>query len=148
MRSYGGASNDYGGARYSAMNTGERQFADPITGNYDPEAAARAYRDALRELSQMRQSMTGENAESTKELQALIQEMQRLDPRRFPGNPELIDRMLTTVVPSIEQLELQLRRQSEDKQLGDVRSGASDKVPQGYSDAVAEYFRKLSKGKN
>jgi hypothetical protein len=27
-----------------------------------------------------------------------------------------------------------------------VRSGATDKVPAGFTDAVAEYFRKLSKG--
>ena len=148
VRSHGGGSNDYGGARYSAMDTGDRQFADPTTGAYDSEAAARAYRDALRELSQLRQSLPGENAESARDLQSLIQEMQRLDPRRFPGNPELINRMLTTVIPSMEQLELQLRRQSGDKQSGDVRTGASDKVPPGYAGAVAEYFRKLSQGKN
>jgi len=30
---------------------------------------------------------------------------------------------------------------------GSVRSPAGERVPQGYQDAVADYFRKLSKGK-
>jgi hypothetical protein len=30
---------------------------------------------------------------------------------------------------------------------GSVRSPTGERVPQGYQDAVADYFRKLSKGK-
>jgi hypothetical protein len=33
------------------------------------------------------------------------------------------------------------------QQSGQVRSAGSDKVPAGYADAVADYFRKLSKSK-
>jgi len=39
------------------------------------------------------------------------------------------------------------RRKLEEQNGGQVRSGASDRVPPGYGEAVAEYFRKLSKGK-
>ena len=46
----------------------------------------------------------------------------------------------------IEQIELQLRRLLDD-QAGGVRSGSAEPVPPGYSDAVAEYFRRLSKEK-
>ena len=51
------------------------------------------------------------------------------------------------VLPNLEALEVQMRREA-DKQSGDqVRSGSTDRVPPGFTDAVAEYFRKLSKGK-
>ena len=82
-----------------------------------------------------------------KDIEALIREMQQLDPRAFPGNPVLMERLNAQIIPHIEQIELQLRRAMEEKQSGQVKSGAAERVPAGYADAVAEYFRKLSKGK-
>ena len=63
------------------------------------------------------------------------------------GSPLLDDRIKNQLLGEIEQIELQLRRLVEDKQGGNVRSGASQPVPPGYANAVAEYFRKLSKDK-
>jgi hypothetical protein len=48
---------------------------------------------------------------------------------------------------ALERLEMLLRRKLEEKQAGQVRSGAGDRVPDGYSEAVADYFRRLSKNK-
>lgn len=130
------------------MNRGDREVAGPIrSGQFDAEAASRAYRDSLRELAQVRQALGGENPETARDVQALIQEMQGLDPRKFPGNPEMVERLRTQVLPSLEQLELQLRRQVEGRESGEAGAAASDRVPNGYADAVAEYFRKLSRGK-
>jgi hypothetical protein len=47
----------------------------------------------------------------------------------------------------MEQVEMLLRRKVDQSDNGSVRSAAGETVPQGYGDAVAEYFRKLSKGK-
>jgi hypothetical protein len=58
----------------------------------------------------------------------------------------LLELMRTQVLPNIEQLELQLRRKLEGKD-GEARTTAVERVPQGYGDAVAEYFRRLSKTK-
>jgi hypothetical protein len=44
----------------------------------------------------------------------------------------------------VDKLELQLRRELDDKEPGQIRSGDSLRVPSGYKDAVAEYFRRLS----
>jgi hypothetical protein len=85
------------------------------------------------------------NPELARDVQELIRELERLDPKRFPGNPELIERLRTQVLPSLEQLELQLRRTLEGDQAGQVRSGASEPIPTGYAAAVAEYCRRLSK---
>jgi hypothetical protein len=73
--------------------------------------------------------------------------MQRIDPSRFPGNPGLLEQLRSQILPNMEQLEIQLRRKLEEKQGGQVRTAAGDQIPSGYADAVAEYFRKLSKGK-
>lgn len=131
---------------FSAMNRGDLRppegFAEPQPGN--PSAWDRAWRESLRDLSQIRQALQ-ESPEVARQVQELIREIERLDPKRFPGNPELVERLRTQVLPNLEQLELQLRRKLEGDQGGQVRSGASEPVPAGYADAVAEYFRRLSK---
>ncbi len=48
---------------------------------------------------------------------------------------------------ALDRLEAMLRRKLEEKQSGQARTGASDRVPEGYSQAVADYFRRLSKNK-
>jgi len=50
------------------------------------------------------------------------------------------------ILPNLESLEVKLRRQVEEQGGGQVKSGATDKVPPGFSRDVEEYFRKLSKG--
>ena len=54
--------------------------------------------------------------------------------------------MRSELLPNIEQLELQLRRKLEGEQGGQVRSSNTERVPAGYGEAIAEYFRRLSKG--
>jgi hypothetical protein len=130
------------------MNSGER-MPPPGGGAVregDMSGLERVYREGMRDLSQLRQAVQ-DNPELARDIQDLIREMQRLDPKRFPGNPELVERLVSQVMPGIEQLELQLRRKLEEKQSGQVRTGAAEVVPPGYADAVAEYFRRLSKTK-
>jgi len=107
----------------------------------DPE---RVYQQGLGELNQLRQSVAND-PETLREVQELIREMQRLDPSRFPGNPALVEQLHTQVLSDVNKLELQLRRQQDDKQSGQIRSSDPLPMPSGYQDAVAEYFRRLSK---
>jgi hypothetical protein len=110
------------------------------------EAADRLYREGLRDLSRLRHALEGEQ-ELERDVQDLIRDMQRIDPKQFPGNPELIEQLYGQVLAGIEQVELQLRRRMDDQEAGNVRSSAAQPVPPGYSDAVADYFRRLSRGK-
>lgn len=141
---YGGGSGPL--RSFSAMNTGER--LPPETGLQPPAADFRAleqaYREGLRDLAALRQSMR-DHPELATDLQELIRQMQRLDPKRFPGNPALVEQLRTQLVPTLEHVELRLRRQLEDSGEGQVRSGLARPVPPGYADAVAEYYRKLSR---
>ena len=53
--------------------------------------------------------------------------------------------VMAQVLSDVDKLELRLQRSANDKQSGQVRSSDTDTVPAGYQDAVAEYFRRLSK---
>lgn len=135
-----------GGSRFGGGSTGgyyDRPYAMPG----DPE---RMYRDTMRDLSQIQQILKDNpdlSREMSGDLQQLMRDMQKFDPKAFMGNPALIEAMRAQILPNLQNLELQLRRKLEEKNGGDVRSGATERIPQGYTEAVADYFRRLSKGK-
>ena len=67
--------------------------------------------------------------------------------QRFPlAGPELDARIQREILPSLEQVELRLRRKLDESQAG-ARNPASDRIPAGYADKVADYFRRLSRAK-
>jgi hypothetical protein len=107
----------------------------------DPE---RVYQQTLNGLDELRQSVQ-DAPEIAREVQNLIRQMQGLDPRRFPGNPALLEQLHAQILTQIDNLELQLRRKLDDKSSGQTRSTVPTTIPSGYQDAVAEYFRRLSK---
>jgi hypothetical protein len=108
--------------------------------------------DTQREIDQGLNLLNGVRAvvqdspEGRRELQALIDQMRNLDPSRFPGNPGLVEQMHQQLLSSVDALELQLRRQLDEKQGGTIRNTDPAKIPAGYQDSVAEYYRKLSSG--
>lgn len=107
--------------------------------------ANRAWREGMQSLNELRAS-AGESPETQREIDAMIREMQKLDPNKFEGNPALLEQIRTQFLPSLEQLELKLRRELEGQQTGNVRSGVQERIPAGYADQVADYFRRLSRG--
>lgn len=148
QRTQGGGDRD--GFRqhgYSALNDGGLRAPGGALPAEMQRGLESAYREGLRDLNEVRRALSAEDGETAKEVGDLIRQMQSLDPARFPGNPALLEQMRAQLLPNLEQLEIQLRRQIEEKQGGQVRTGTSAPVPAGYADAVAEYFRKLSKGK-
>jgi hypothetical protein len=99
----------------------------------------------LGELSQLRQMAKGDPA-AEKQIQDLVQEMQKLDPSRFKGNPAMVEELHTRMLNDVDKLELQLRSDPNEPQTGQVRTATPPSVPAGYEDAVAEYYRRLGKG--
>jgi hypothetical protein len=108
----------------------------------DPNRAAR---DIGRQLSELKTQFK-DSPEISKQIAELEREIQKLTIGEIAA-PEMEERLRRTVLPNLQALEVQLRRQIEEQGGGQVRSGATDKVPPGYSDAVADYFRRLSKNK-
>jgi hypothetical protein len=137
-----------GGPVYGGMNTGNNvynygQLPSPPSGYANP-VPEQAYRDSMAQLDQLRQSVK-DDPDALRQVQDLIREMQRLDPSRFPGNPAMVEELHNRVLGDVDKLELQLRRATDAKQSGQVHSTDSQPVPAGYEDAVADYFRRLSK---
>jgi hypothetical protein len=137
----------YGGPVYGAMNTGNNryygQLPSPPSADTAPIPPERAYRESLAELDRLRQAVK-DDPESLRQVQELIREMQGLDPSRFPGNPAIVEQLRSQVLSDVDKLELQLRRDSEGKQAGEVRNSESLPIPPGYEEAVAAYYRRLS----
>jgi hypothetical protein len=147
------------------INAGNR-YGGPNGGGYDPRLGlgrfnqqgaydlpdqmlgvnpAQIARDAVRELSELRTQFK-DDPDVLKQITDLEREVERLETGDTAG-PELQQRLNRAILPNLETLEVQLRREADEKGNGQVRSGSTDKVPEGYTSAVAEYFRKLSKGK-
>jgi len=136
------------GTVWGNINTGNNTYGpggrqpqyDTPSGN--PADTERTFEQELRELNQLRQMVKGD-PEAAKTAEDITRQMQRLDPSRFPGNPEMVEQMHRELLSSINQLELQVER----KAIGPLesRTGKPGAVPEGYQDAVAEYYRQLSK---
>jgi hypothetical protein len=138
-RQYGGQfGRDYQYGRFAP----EGIYETPTGGVWDPQ---RAVQDARRALNDMRQQYK-DNPDVARQIGDVEREISRLQVGDI-SSQELQNRLNREVLPNLEALELQLRKQAEQADGDQVRSGTTDKVPPGYVDAVAEYFRKLSKAK-
>jgi hypothetical protein len=137
----GGPTRQYGsGLRYGRFMP-EGVYDAPLDRPLDPNEAIR---NAARDLNEMRQ-LFKDNPDIQKEITDLEHEVQKLTVGEI-ATAELQRRLNREVLPNLQALEVKLRRQVEEQGGGQVRSGATDKVPAGFSAAVEEYFRKLSKG--
>jgi len=141
-----GGNRDHNG--FGAYDTGNThisgQAVAPQQGP-NPADAQGEINQGLNLLNQVR-AVVQDSPEARQELQSLIDQMRNLDPSRFPGNPALVEQMHQQLVSGVDALELQLRRQLEENRGGTIRNTDPTKVPAGYRDSVAEYYRRLSGG--
>jgi hypothetical protein len=155
-REGGNLRNGAAGGNYSGRWDGDRFYGGYDPGGYTtPQGTERkevpitqadierAYQEAIRDLNELRQTVRGDPG-PLGDIQDLLREISHLDSRRFPGNPAMIEQLHAQVLTSVDKLELQIRREMDDKQKGQVRTGDALRVPDGYQDSVAKYFRELS----
>jgi len=118
----------------------------PHNGRFDGLAPLppleQGYRESLRDLNQLRDFVRSHPELSDDYLQL----MHALNPAA-QNDAELSGRIGREVLPEMERLELEVRRKLDEKNADQVRSAGAETIPQGYSDAIADYFRKLSKSK-
>jgi hypothetical protein len=132
---------DTGGQRYAAAGKG---IDNPDVGALHGDTQ-QTIDQGLKELNQLR-TLAKNDPAALKEIDDLVKSMQKLDPSRFPGNPAMVEKLHTQVLNDVDKLELQLRRNTDDLQPGQVRTSKPQTIPPGYEDAVAEYYRRLGKG--
>jgi hypothetical protein len=135
------------GPLYGDLDTGNTRIqgraVSPQQGP-NPADNMSAINQGLDLLNQVRGAVE-DSPEAKEKLQTLVDEMRNLDPKRFPGNPALVEQMHQQLLSGLDALELELR-QKLDESRGTIRNADPTKVPDGYRDAVAEYNRKLSTG--
>jgi hypothetical protein len=145
-RSGGGAV----GTAWNNINTGNNHFdrsGRPAGPDNSPVPAdpERTFQQGMAELNQLHHLAKNDPA-ALKQVEELAKAMQRLDPRRFPGNPLMVEQLHTEVLAGVDRLELQLRHDSDGQVPGEVRTTKESAIPPGYEEAVADYYRRLSKG--
>ena len=122
----------------------EGSAADAAPAGAPSADSAPIYAEGMKELDRLRRSV-GDDPEARRQVDDLIRSMQRLDPKRFPGNPAMVDELYARVVSGVDKLELQLRHVPDGGEPAEVRSDNPSPIPSGYQAAVAEYFRRLSR---
>jgi hypothetical protein len=141
----GGLGNRNGNV-YGGMDTGNTRITGravaPQQGP-NPGDTQREIDQGLDLLNRVRAAVQ-DNPEARQELQTMIEQMRNLDPSRFPGNPGLTEQMHQQLLSELDALELQLRHKLDQSQGGTIRNADPTKIPAGYQDSVAEYYRKLS----
>ena len=99
---------------------------------------------ATRELNDMRQ-MFKDNPDLTRQLGDVEREISRLAVGDI-SSAELQNRLNREVLPNLESLEVQLRRQVEQQNGVQVRSGSTDKVPAGYASGGGGVLPEIEQG--
>jgi hypothetical protein len=105
-------------------------------GDFDPDAI----RDSLRQLDGVRQRFGDRSDPNWKDIGSVIRELEQINMAQ-PGL--LAARLNQELLPALERLEIEVKRQA-DQEGNAARSAKPENAPEGYRDAVAEYFRKLS----
>ena len=134
------------GRMLGAYDTGNTRIAGKAVAPQqgpNPADTQRQIDQGLNLLNRLRAAVA-DSPEARQQLQSLIDQMRNLDPSRFPGNPALVEQMHQQLVSEVDALELQLRRQLDENHGGTIRNTDPAKVPDGYRDSVAEYYRRLS----
>lgn len=139
---YGIGRDIYGPGTWYGRFVPDGIYRNPEDRPVDPQ---RTLSDAARGLVDLRNQFK-DDPDMMRQITDVEREISRLQVGDI-SSQELQNRLNREILPNLEALELQLRKQAEQDNGDQVRSAASDKVPAGYMDAVAEYFRKLSKGK-
>jgi hypothetical protein len=141
--------NGGGGGRgtvFGGVNTGNNTYAGGGAGvgakgtSDNPADTERNFQQSLRQLQALR-GMVQNDPQAQKDLAELTRQMQNLDPKRFPGNPAMVEQMHSEVLRTVDRLELELQRSGETA----AHTGTPQTIPAGYSDSVADYYRRLSK---
>jgi len=153
--------NQFGGTNGGAYGIGPggaRGWYDPRRGVWDPrnrgiwqnpdnlQQARDQLTDASRDLLTLGSRLRDQGV-SDEELKAIRELGEALRAGlNVGGNPDLLEQQFQRLMNLTDQLELKLTANNDNGEHASVRSQAPPQIAQGYEDAVAEYFRRLSRG--
>ncbi len=135
-----------GGAQQNGSQQGGREQggrgASGQTGAVGPSMSRQQLQDALGQLQALRAQADPRDRALSGSINGAIGTMQHLT----GGEAGLLDaRLSREAVVSLERLEVELNKRAAQQRAEGTRTGATEATPEKYRDAVAEYFKKLSK---
>jgi len=103
----------------------------------------REYREWANDAEALRRQLqaTGVNP---RELEDIIRDLQRLDNERLYADPRGLEQLQAAALDKLKKFEFGLRRKTETGNDSLSLSG-SDQVPEGFRQAIEEYYRSLSR---
>lgn len=135
---YGGG---YIGGQYGRWNP-QGYYDLPDGRRVEPSQVVRDY---ARDLNDLRQRFK-DDPEMSKQIADVERALTQANVGDTSG-PELQERLSRTVLPQLETLEVQMRQKLGEETGGQVRSAGTERMPDGFREAVSEYFRQLGSGK-
>src|SRR4029079_4138375 len=98
-------------------------------------------RDYARDLNDLRQRFK-DDPEMSKQISDVEKAFKQANVGDTSG-PVLQERLSRTVLPQLETLEVQMRQKAGEGTGGQVRSAGTERMPDGFANAVSEYSRQL-----
>ena len=150
----GGGNQFGGGNRYAGGNVGG--YLGGQWGRWNPQGwydlpdgrrvePSQVVRDYARELNDMRQRFK-DDPDMARQISDVEKALTQANVGDTSG-PLLQERLSRTVLPQLETLEVQMRQKLGEETGGQVRSAGTERIPDGFRDAIPEYFRQINKGK-
>jgi hypothetical protein len=147
--------NQNGGNQFGGGNRGGAYIGGQF-GRWNPQGyydmpdgrrvdPSQVVRDYARDLNDLRQRFK-DDPEMSKQISDVEKALTQANVGDTSG-PTLQDRLSRTVLPQLETLEVQMRQKLGEETGGQVRSAGTERMPDGFREAVSEYFRQLGSGK-
>ena len=133
-----------GGQQAGGQQPGQTggQYSNGQMGGEGPAFGRGDWQDAMRQLETMREQTDPHDRELYGYINGALGNMQHLT----GAEAGLLDaRISREAVVSLERLEIELNKRALQQHSEGTRTGATEASPEKYRDAVAEYFKKLSK---
>jgi len=143
----GDVGSNRGGPVNGGWNAGNNsELPRPVGPDHSPLPGdtERVIGQGVHDLEELRRAVADDPA-ARRQVDDLIRSMQNLDPKRFPGNPAMVDELYARVLSGVDKLELQLHHEPDSAAPEEIRSDGPQPIPAGYEAAVGEYFRRLSR---
>ena len=114
-------------------------------GYYNPEDVRqfrRDYREWANDAEALRRQLLASGV-NVRELDDIIRELQRFDSDRLYADPRGLEQLQASAIEKLKKFEFSLRRKAETNDSPSL--SGSDQVPEGFRQAIEEYYRSLAR---
>jgi len=144
----GGGATDgsYAGSPNRGAYGGDGRYWGGYGGYWDPNDIRQwrgEYREWARDAEALRRQLQA-NGVNPRELDEVIRDLQRFDNDRLYADPRGLEQLQASAIDKLKKFEFTLRRKVESGNDSLSLSG-SDQVPEGFRQAIEDYYRSLSK---